>query len=208
MPAAFLTACLALPLPEGVLGAKSVQGLGAWEVDRSFSYCACQIRFCLRFPPTRGYCLPMSEHCDAEIRLKQAQGRKLSPPERARFLRLDAARRARVGDWSEEELEAAICGLPLDRAPSSVDLKRACLGAGDLDRSLSLDEASLLLGVEGLHQAAACGELATLPGGKMTSEARIGAWIVSQEIIPKGDQAAALRMVYLCGVACGQRRAG
>lgn len=150
----------------------------------------------------------MSELCDAEIRLKQAQGRELSSSERARFLKLDAARRARVGDWSEEELEAAICGLPLERPRSSIALKLACLGAGDLDRSISLEEAALLLGVDDLQQAASRGELATLPGGTMTSEVRLGAWIVSQEVLPQGDQAAALRMVYLCGVACGQRRAG
>lgn len=146
----------------------------------------------------------MSSKDDAQLRLAKHMGAPLSSEDKARLEALEAARSARVGRWSEADLEKLICSQ--GDINSEGWLRKACLGSGDMDRSLSLREAAGIAGVseDSLALAAERRQLA-MCGPGLTSETRLGAWMLSQVSLPVGDSALALRAVFLCGVAAGSR---
>lgn len=148
---------------------------------------------------------------DPHIRFHKNRGDKLSDAEEERFLELERRRKARVGDWSEAELEqvTVFSSLPEGRSGESAELYRALLGSGDMDRTITLKQAEKLLCLpEGeLEEAASDGCLAVFKKASRlyTSESRLGAYLITQPQMPACDPSVVYRMLFVCGFAAGIR---
>ena len=150
-----------------------------------------------------------NDEADSEIRFAVHQQRPLRAryTERAELLTRQAT--ARVGDWSEQELEMVVLGvMPEGRSYSEAQLRKACLLAGDMDASVTFTDAAAQLGcsVNDLVLAAQQGELAAC-GPQLTSEARLGAWLIAAAGWSEAaDQAYVARLLYCCGRASALRQ--
>lgn len=148
---------------------------------------------------------------DAQIRLLVAQGEELPPEEQERFIELERRRKARSGDWSEAELEqvAVFNALPEGRTRPQAELRRALLGAGDMDKKLSLKEASELLSLplSDLQGAAEEKSLAVIREGDevFTSESRLGAMLLSIGEKPQCEFSVLCRLLFVAGFSAGIR---
>lgn len=136
-----------------------------------------------------------------------------------RWRSLERRRRARVGDWDEQELaEAVQNGAVAGRDSEETSLRLLTLGVRSAqDRLIDLGEVSDRLHVpfEKIEHAVLAGELHAvrsrtsdaLPDRTwVTSEQRIGAWLVAWPnlLSCSADSTWALRMVFACGARLGE----